>query len=227
MGRVAQRFRFLQAHDLVTGEAGELDRKIEKQRGYRAQVGRIGIEIGGADYHVFGVWRFHDQEAARFQHAQGLGDQFLHRLKRNVFDQMKCRHQSQAGIGLGTQCRQGVAVRGVQPALPAGGEHAVVEVDAMCGDPPFAQQFEPFAAAAAEVECVAREGDGGQRCQERNVSSQARLDQFTRTAVAVFEGAIKVSHLTTSTVGSSQLVPTKVLRFMFMTMNREARSRHS
>jgi hypothetical protein len=190
--------------------------------------GRIAIEAGRADSQVFGIRRFHDQQAARAQCTQRLGDQVLHQLERQVLDQVECRHQRQAVVGLCAQRGQRVAVARGQAPLVASGQHAIVEVHAPGIKAVFAEQLEPLATSAPEVE----RGSGAvlqQRRGERRIRAQPVLDDLARAAVTVFEGAVerRLTHRWISSCGSSQLLPTNSRRFMFMTSNIAARSRHS
>jgi hypothetical protein len=194
----------------------------------RLQVRWVEVKIAGADNQVFRIRCFQNNQTARQQHTSGLRDQRLCILERQVFHQMEGRYQCHAGVGQGAQYRQRIGRFHVQATLAARREHPFIQVDAMRRKSGLVHQLEPFAAAATEVERAGAGIECRQLVDKRRIRPQAALDQVARTAVALFERAVKiVAHRRISTVGSIQLVPIKSLRFMFMTINRHARSRHS
>ena len=220
---------FLQAHDAVACKPRVVGGKAQQARRQRMQVRRIQVEAGGADGEVLRVGRFHDQQAAGLERAQRFGDQFLHQVERQVLDQVERRYQRQAGIRAGAQRRQCIGMARGQAAFVAGRQHAIVEVHAFGPEAVLAQQFEPFAAAAPQVERHRLARQRAQGIGEAGIGAQPLLDDVARAAVAVFERAVErgLAHRWISTCGSSQLLPTNSRRFMFMTMKMAARSRHS
>ena len=227
MSGLMQLGRFLQPDDALTCEPCKLNHEFKQHRRDRPQMGRIHIEARGSHYQVLWIRRFHDQDAAWLQCTQGLRNQFLYRVERDVLNQVEGRDQCKTGIRLGAQGGDGILGLHVEATVAASFQHAFVQIHTGRHETRFTQQLEPLAAATAQIE-----GRRRARCcqwhQERQVGCKARFDQLARAAMTVFKCPVKrIAHLVISTVGSSQLVPTKTFLFMFMTMNRNARSRHS
>ena len=108
-----------------------------------------------------------------------------------MFGKVKAGNGQQALVSPGREMRQGIALGYAKPALAAGGQHAVIQINALGGDVVFKQQLEPLAAATAEVE----HGQAGlavrQRTNKGEVNAEPLFDQFSRTSVPVFKGAVE------------------------------------
>jgi hypothetical protein len=110
------------------------------------------VEAGGANRQVFRVRRFHDQQAARLQRAQRLGGQFLHQRRRQVLDQVEGRHQRQAGVGLARSAASASPWFAFRPRSRQATSMPSSRSTPRAVEAVLAQQLQPFAAAAAEVE---------------------------------------------------------------------------
>ncbi|MCY1181632.1 hypothetical protein D3C76_858160 [compost metagenome] len=66
-----------------------LREEVQYQMWNGALVGRVQVEVVGADHEVFRVGRLQDQKARRFQGAQSVGHQCLQAGKGHVFGDME------------------------------------------------------------------------------------------------------------------------------------------
>src|SRR5690606_15446196 len=137
------------------------------------------------------IRRFENQQAARHQYTPGLGDQRLKNFEGKVLDHMERTDQRQTRVGLRPQPFDPVGTLRRQATLEAGGEHALVEIDAPALEALRDQQFEPLAATATDVDATTARKGRLQPLDEWQVDPQPGGDQLARSAITVFEGTIE------------------------------------
>ena len=94
-------------------------------------MGRVKIETTGPYHEIFAVRSFQDQQTIRCQCAPCLVEQELQVIKVEVLNDMKRRNQLIATIRRGLQGAQRILIAGVEPDFVTGGQHCVIEVDAL------------------------------------------------------------------------------------------------
>ena len=188
----------------------------------------VYIKVAGGNQDVFWVGGFHDQQATRLEHPQGLLDQGLELLKSDVLDHVKGRDKHLAFVWQANEVGDGIALLCSKAKFTAGCEHAVVEVDAYGSQSHFSEQFEPLTTTTAQVNGLPLGVSLKQRQNERQVGLQALFDEFTRAPMLVFECAVKmVAHGVHLTSGGNQATPTKSGWLMLTTLKTMAWSHHS
>lgn len=174
-------------------------------------VAGIQIEIAACNDDVFRVRCFENQQPAGLQHAQRFADDRSNMLERHMLDNMKSRNKDVTIWSERGEMLDSITLKYRQTALPARFEHIGIEVHTNRTEPRFYHDLQPFAATAAQVECLPARVERRERRDERLILRQSAFDQFPCASMLIFERAIKAIHYgKLLTVVCSHATPTKL-----------------
>ncbi|KVM56055.1 hypothetical protein WJ58_14560 [Burkholderia ubonensis] len=177
----------------------------------RLFVAGIQIEIAACNDDVFRVRCFEDQQPAGLQHAQRFADDRSNLLEGHMLDNVKSRNKDVTTRIERGKVLDSVTLKCRQTSLPTRFEHIGIEIHTNRAEPCFDHQLQPFAATAAQIECLPARVERRERRNERLVFRQSTFDQFPCASMLIFERAIKAIHYgKLLTVVCSHSTPTKL-----------------
>ncbi len=152
--------------------------EVENQEGWRDGVAVSGVKVvvSGEDGETFGVGGFHDETAIAPQHARCGAEEVGETLWRKMFEDLCAEEAVEGSIGLGFEPEEEIGGLGCEPLGAAERDGFLAEIHAAGGDAGFAEEFEEFAAAAAEV------GNRSAIRKEREIEALLGFDVVLRTA---------------------------------------------
>ncbi len=115
-------------------------------------VGWIDIKVVASHQDVLRIGGLENRDSSGLQYADGLVDQFDQSIQGEMLDDVESGHGADTGIRQRPQVLECVFLSDVQPFLFALGNENAIGINSPRFQPGFGKQFQPLAAAAADVQ---------------------------------------------------------------------------
>ena len=118
----------------------------------------ISVEIARGHDDIFRAWSFHENAAARFECALDLVQQAKEFLGVQVFDQVKDGYEIETVVRLAAEMDHHVAVNDFESLFACLFSKHLIDLNSSRFEAFFAEELEPVATTAAEIENLAVRG---------------------------------------------------------------------